>query len=71
MEIIIITRRFVVGLVSQNGKERVIKRIKYTIDSNKIMCEHVVFGQRCYKCGKRVAKSHDLTKDYLMRMWAN
>ena len=46
-------------------------RIKYTIDSNMSMCEHVVFGQRCYKCGKRVAKSHDLTKEYLMRMWTD
>jgi len=35
------------------------------------MCEHIVFGQRCYKCGKRVAKSHDLTKEYLMRMWTD
>ena len=51
--------------------QEVSKGINNTIDSNKSMCEHVVFGQRCYKCGKRVAKSHDLTKDYLMRMWAN
>ena len=39
MEIIIETRRFVVGPVSQNGKERVIKRIKYTIDIRYIMKE--------------------------------
>ena len=51
--------------------DEISKRINNTIDSNKFMCEHVVFGQRCYKCGKRVAKSHDLTKDYLMRMWSN
>ena len=29
-------------------------------------CSHIVFGQRCYKCGRRVAKSHDLTRDELM-----